>query len=136
MKAFILSWMETVGLDDCCGCGITFQSMSTWALVFFINGTMTLFLIEIRMSQKDNEVFVLAIASPITGKQNTMSFPNRLMKPIVHWLNSDSSERPFVQDAFPSLTPGEREFLLTGIHPDEFDELFKDEEESDVTTSY
>lgn len=35
----------------------------------------------------------------------------------------------YIQDAFPYLTEDEREFILTGITADEWDELFGDEEE-------
>jgi calcineurin-like phosphoesterase family protein len=34
-----------------------------------------------------------------------------------------------IQDAFPYLTEDEREFILTGITADEWDELFGEEEE-------
>lgn len=33
-----------------------------------------------------------------------------------------------IQDAFPTLTPDEREFLLTGMTADEWDELFSEDE--------
>jgi hypothetical protein len=33
-----------------------------------------------------------------------------------------------IQDAFPMLSAGEREFIKTGITPQEWDEMFKDEE--------
>ena len=32
-----------------------------------------------------------------------------------------------VQDIFPHLTPGEREFLITGVTPQEWDEMFGEE---------
>lgn len=32
----------------------------------------------------------------------------------------------YVQDAFPELTPGEREFIITGITPEEWDEFVGD----------
>jgi hypothetical protein len=32
-----------------------------------------------------------------------------------------------IQNAFPYLTPGEREFLMTGITASEWDEIFKEE---------
>ena len=32
-----------------------------------------------------------------------------------------------IQDAFPFLSPGEREFLMTGITPEEWDSIFGDE---------
>lgn len=34
-----------------------------------------------------------------------------------------------IQDAFPHLNSNEREFILSGIHPDEWFEMFKDDEE-------
>ena len=34
----------------------------------------------------------------------------------------------FIQDAFPELTAGEREFIKTGITPDEFDSMFSEDE--------
>lgn len=61
----------------------------------------------------------------LTQKENTMDLPvtqeqlNRFM------------DGEFVQDVFPNLTPGEREFLLNGITPDEWNEIFKDEGEED-----
>jgi hypothetical protein len=32
-----------------------------------------------------------------------------------------------IQDAFPHLTPSQREFILTGISPEEWDATFPDE---------
>ena len=32
-----------------------------------------------------------------------------------------------IQDAFPDLSPGDREFLMSGYSPEAFDELFSDE---------
>lgn len=34
-----------------------------------------------------------------------------------------------IQEAFPALTPDQREFILTGITAEEWDELFPPEEE-------
>jgi hypothetical protein len=39
------------------------------------------------------------------------------------WLNGDTN----IQDALRRLTPGEREFLMTGMTDAEFDEMFPDE---------
>ena len=33
-----------------------------------------------------------------------------------------------VQDAFPHLSPDEREFIITGITKEEWDDTFRDEE--------
>jgi len=40
-----------------------------------------------------------------------------------HWMKGK-----FIQDAFNFLTPDEREFLMTGITPEEWAETFKEEE--------
>lgn len=34
-----------------------------------------------------------------------------------------------IQDAFPELSPADRELLMTGIHPGCFQEIFAEEEE-------
>jgi hypothetical protein len=34
-----------------------------------------------------------------------------------------------IQDAFPHLTPSQREFILTGISPEEWDATFPEEDE-------
>ena len=58
----------------------------------------------------------------------------------IHSMNMDISEaellrwcegvpRLKIQDAFPNLTPDEREFLMTGIIQEEWDTLFPPEDE-------
>lgn len=37
-----------------------------------------------------------------------------------------------VQNAFPNLTPDEREFLMTGITREEWNEIFYDDEEDET----
>lgn len=37
------------------------------------------------------------------------------------------NEGKLIQDAFPYLSPDEREFLMTGLTPQEWEDLFKDE---------
>ena len=41
-----------------------------------------------------------------------------------------------IQDVFPELTAGEREFLINGITPVEFDEEFKESAEEDAEDAY
>lgn len=57
--------------------------------------------------------------SPITGKVHKLELPVTEEK-IAQWKSSGTT----IQDAFPELTPDEREFLLTGITSDEWDSLF------------
>ena len=35
----------------------------------------------------------------------------------------------YIQDAMPHLTPDEREFIMTGITPDEWETMFPDDKE-------
>lgn len=62
--------------------------------------------------------------SSITGKQNTMELPITQER-FDAWVNSDN--RPFVQIAFPDLTDEQREFLMTGITPEEWDEIMPED---------
>jgi hypothetical protein len=56
--------------------------------------------------------------SPISGKETT------LVLDITKEQINDYVNGTLVQDAFPNLTDDEREFILTGILPDEWDKLF------------
>lgn len=63
--------------------------------------------------------------SPVSLKENTMTLtidPADLQK----WQNGE-----LVQNAFPYLTPAEREFIISGVLPGEWDTLFSDEDEDD-----
>lgn len=57
---------------------------------------------------------------PFSGKINTMDL-NITEEEIDRW--RDGSE--LIQNAFPHLTADQREFLMTGIMPDEWDKAFK-----------
>ena len=56
--------------------------------------------------------------SQLSGKVHTMD-----LDITVEQVNSYSSGRIKVQDAFPHLKPHEREFILTGITEEEWDAL-------------
>lgn len=62
--------------------------------------------------------------SLITGNLNEMEIPVTIEQ-LNDWKNSDM----LIQDKFPYLTADEREFLLTGSTPQEWDEAFSDEDE-------
>ena len=70
----------------------------------------------------DGEMF-FSIQSAASGRVH-----NRILEiteaQVYDWANGAS-----IQDAMPSLTPGEREFLLTGITDEEWDALFSDSKE-------
>ena len=62
--------------------------------------------------------------SILTGNQSSMLLPLRQGQ-IEHWLNSGTN----VQDAFPWLSANVREFLMTGITPDEWNATFPEGDE-------
>lgn len=67
---------------------------------------------------------ILERTSPITRNKNTMEFAETYADAISTWFNTPSHERPLIQDAFPDMTANQREFILSGITPDEWDDTF------------
>ena len=59
--------------------------------------------------------------SKLTGRVNQMELPVT-PEQFREWQTS----RTLIQNAFPQLTPDQREFLLTGSTQQEWDDLFKD----------
>ena len=60
--------------------------------------------------------------SPFSNKKTTLEIAVTA-KQIASWEKGE-----FIQDAMPNLTPAEREFIKTGVTPDEWDEIFGDDE--------
>ena len=63
--------------------------------------------------------------SIITKKMNTMELPITQEHLDIYETVGDI----LVQDAFPNLNIGQREFLISGITPDEWTKTFGDEED-------
>lgn len=72
-------------------------------------------------------MFTFTNRSVITGKINTMDI-NTGPEKVLEWLHMPYTERPLIQDYFPELNEDEREFLLNGITPEEWDGLFEGDE--------
>ena len=66
----------------------------------------------------------------ISGLQAIMEI-NASAQEIYAWMNTERYKRPLVQDAFPDLTKEEREFLITGLTPERWREVFGSFEEKD-----
>ena len=66
--------------------------------------------------------------SELTGKVNSMKIHADKHR-VREWRSTPLSERPHIQNAFPELDDDEREFLLSGITPDEWDSLLPKEED-------
>lgn len=62
--------------------------------------------------------------SMFSGAENTMDLPIT-QEQLSLW----KSKNLLVQDVFPNLTPDQREFLMTGITPQEWDQMFSSTEE-------
>lgn len=63
--------------------------------------------------------------SIFTGHEAEMEFPDGIEARIAEWQRSGK----MVQDAFPDLSAAQREFLLSGSTPEEWDELWKEEDD-------
>lgn len=63
--------------------------------------------------------------SMISGKEHTMDLPVTEQEMAI-WC---SPNPPLIQDCFPNLTDEQREFILTGITPEEWNNVFPPEEE-------
>ena len=61
--------------------------------------------------------------SVMTGEKNTMLLPVT-NEQINRWQNGE-----LIQNVFPHLTPSEREFLISGVTPEEWDVVNEDLEE-------
>jgi hypothetical protein len=67
--------------------------------------------------------------SPLTGKMNTMELD--VTEAQVGELAM--RDRRTIQEIFPNLPADEREFLLSGYTPADWDAMFKPEEDDDAT---
>lgn len=67
----------------------------------------------------------------IDGKINVLDIPS--LTPLQYAEGeANRAEGMLVQDAYPHLSPAEREFILTGILPDDWDRLFSDEGDDEM----
>ena len=66
---------------------------------------------------------ILTVVSEITGKRTNFKV-NIPVPEMIEKLKRDD----LVQNIFPELNATERELIMTGIGPDEWDRMFKEEE--------
>ena len=69
---------------------------------------------------------IITRISPITGKSNSFDIPVS-EEEMYDWYYSDKP----IQQSLPDLTPDEREFILSGITPDEWDSIFREDFDED-----
>lgn len=73
--------------------------------------------------------FSLTKLSPITGKENTMELP--IDEETFKTAEAFRQRGMLIQHAYPMLSADHREFILTGVTPEEWAAAFPDEEEED-----
>lgn len=79
--------------------------------------------------QKVQQVTLVTMVSQMTRKTHTRLIPTSKEK-IEQWFAWDRRPgTPYVQDFFPELDDADREFLLTGITPDEWATLEIEDED-------
>ena len=74
---------------------------------------------EITVRPNNNNTVTVAGVSLVTGKINEMVFPMAIKDFNIAysiWNTSDC----YVQDAFPTLNEDQREFLISGVTPEEW----------------
>jgi len=74
-----------------------------------------------------SEVFGPTYMTEVSTNGKSMMMPHHIQlfnQGWYQWMNGE-----VIQRAFPFLTSGEREFLLTGLTPTEWDEMMKEEED-------
>ncbi len=62
---------------------------------------------------------IITKQSPVTGKVNSLDLPITEAE-LTAWRNS----RKTIQSVFPHLNNGQREFLMTGITPEDWASMF------------
>lgn len=75
----------------------------------------------------DKKSTTIRARSTLTGKEHDMVIPVDLEFFLSSCTQYDKGS--LIQDAFPYLNAEQREFLLTGAGPGEYDELFPEEDE-------
>ncbi|MFF2551856.1 hypothetical protein ACFVUS_12700 [Nocardia sp. NPDC058058] len=61
------------------------------------------------------------------GRCGSMEFPSEHQSAVMSWLMASPDQREHVQTALPFLDADHREFLITGMTPDEWAEVLGDE---------
>jgi hypothetical protein len=68
---------------------------------------------------------IITKRSMLTGKTHQMDLPTVTTERLADWQNS----RRLIQEAFPELNADQREFLISGATPEEWEEAYPPEED-------
>ena len=88
--------------------------------------------VELNAPNMTHESFILAQTSPITGNVNEMEIPMNIRDYSIAMQKWRSGA--LIQEAFPNLPAPMREFIMSGISPKEWDDMFgMGDDEGDVS---
>ena len=88
-------------------------------------------MIRVEFNSNMNETFTLGRTSSATGNYNTMEIP---MSIEAYALGMRAWKKgALIQEAFPTLSADVREFIMSGITPQEWDDMFGPEETDEVS---
>jgi len=79
----------------------------------------------VQMKSLSDKKVTVSMVSNFSGKTNTMELPIRPME-FSRLINRWKTNGEYVQDVFPMLDDSQREFLISGVTPEEWDECFPD----------
>jgi len=79
-------------------------------------------------TQRRRHMLEVTKKSIISGKTNTMEL-DISQEQLDRW---ESVDKQLIQVAFPNLSSSEREFLMTGITPTEWNDTFGDDDDHDA----
>lgn len=82
---------------------------------------------DTKIIQGKHDTVWLSRRSMLSNKLHTMNIAGTTMEAIALYLSGEDPR--LVQDAFPLLSAEEREFIKTGITPEEWNKTFPPEEE-------
>lgn len=86
-------------------------------------------LLPYRIEEHENGVSVSVCDALMTaGRWKTMVFPGVSLRQMVEARRAYDAGA-YIQTAFDFITPSQREFLMTGLSDQEFDQLFPDDDE-------
>lgn len=82
-----------------------------------------------KVEAKSEQSADVTARSGLTGEENTRTLPmskSRIMRGL-----ADHAAGKRIQDVFPNISNDDREFLMTGITPEEWDAAFNDDDDDD-----
>jgi hypothetical protein len=64
--------------------------------------------------------------SILSGIERTKDIEGVTEEKLEEWRGKDGNPGKPIQDVFPHMSPDDREFIMTGIVPEEWDQMFED----------